>query len=260
MPNAEPDPGATDDPTGSSARGLLRRLAGPLVILLALVAFFALDLDRYFSLDALEEHRDSLRAFVQDHRLAALIAFIATYVAATSISVPGASILTIFGGFLFGLWLGTAAVVTGATLGATVIFLITRTAFGDVLRSRASGFIKRMEEGFREDAFAYLFTLRMIPVVPFWALNIVPGVLGVKLRDYVLATFLGIIPATFVYVSIGNGIDAVFEAGERPTLSGVLLKPEIILPIAGLVLLALLPIVYKRIFSGQAKDLEELSE
>ena len=259
-PAGEPGSGTPPAPA-AGWKGWLRRLAAPLVILAALVTFFASGLNEYFSLAALEQHRDTLRAYVEGNLVLALGAFMLVYAAVVSISFPGASILTIFGGFLFGLWLGTAAVVIGATAGATVIFLATRTALGDLLRSKAGGFIKKLEEGFRDDAFSYLFTLRLIPAFPFWALNIVPGVLGVKLRDYVLATFLGIIPATFVYVSIGNGIDSVFEAGERPTLTGVLLKPEIILPIAGLVVLALIPVAYKRFFrKDAAAKLEGASE
>jgi len=249
--SSEPEPQPGPEPAGKS---VLSRLLPIAVIGAALVAFFGLGLNRYFSLDALEQNRDVLRAFVEANLLLALLAFIGVYAAAVSISVPGASILTIFGGFLFGLWYGTAAVVIGATIGATIIFYVTRTAMGDVLRSKASGFVKRMEEGFREDAFSYLFSLRLIPAVPFWVLNIVPGILGVKARDYILATFLGIIPATFVYVSIGNGIDAVFDAGERPTLSGVLLKPEIILPIAGLAALGLMPVIYKKFFARKKAE------
>ena len=241
-------------------KGLIRRLAAPLAIAAALAAFFGLGLHQYFSLEALEQHRGTLRVFVEENLVLALAAFIGIYIAAVAISFPGASILTIFGGFLFGLWVGTAAVVVGATIGATIIFFVTRTAFGDVLRTRASGFVKKLEEGFREDAFSYLFTLRLIPAVPFWVLNIVPGVLGVKTRDYVLATLLGIIPATFVYVSIGNGIDAVFASGETPTLSGVLLKPEIILPIVGLAVLGLIPVAYKKVFSNKAAKLESAAQ
>ncbi|MEM1106028.1 MAG: TVP38/TMEM64 family protein [Pseudomonadota bacterium] len=243
------DSHAAAEPAPGGGKAIWSRLLPVALVGAGLAAFFGLGLNQYFSLDALEENRDLLSAFVTDNRFIALAAFIGIYAAAVSISVPGASILTIFGGFLFGLWFGTAAVVIGATLGATIIFFITKTALGDVLRGKASGFVKRMEEGFREDAFSYLFSLRLIPAVPFWVLNIVPGVLGVKARDFILATFLGIIPATFVYVSIGNGIDAVFDAGERPTLSGVLLKPEILLPIFGLAALGLMPVIYKKVFA-----------
>ena len=251
---------ATAKADAPAKKSMLSRLAAPLAIAAALAAFFGLGLHEYFSLAALEQHRGALRIFVEENLVLAVAAFITAYTAAVAISFPGASILTIFGGFLFGLWLGTAAVVVGATLGATIIFFVTRTAFGDVLRSRASGFVKKMEEGFREDAFSYLFSLRLIPAVPFWVLNIVPGILGVKTRDYVLATAFGIIPATFVFVSIGNGIDAVFASGETPTLSGVLLKPEIILPIVGLAVLSLIPVAYKKLFANKAAKLESTAQ
>lgn len=244
----------------SGRRGLARRLLPLGVIALALVAFFASGLHRYFSLDALQDNRDALKAFVASNLVAALALFMAVYAAAVAISFPGASILTIFGGFLFGLWTGTAAVVVGATLGATAIFLAAKFALGDMLRSRAGGFVRRLEEGFRQDAFNYLFMLRLIPAVPFWVLNIVPGLLDVKTRDYVLATFLGILPGTFVYVSIGNGIGAVFDAGEEPTLSGILLQPEILLPIAGLVGLAAIPILYRRFAPRRAEKPEGSAE
>ena len=248
------DPQPAAETPAPKKKSLFVRLLPLLVIAGALAAFFGLGLNQYFSLVALEQNRDVLKSYVEGNLAIALLAFIGIYAAAVSISVPGASILTIFGGFLFGLWYGTAAVVIGATIGATIIFYVTRTAMGDVLRDKASGFVKRMEEGFREDAFSYLFSLRLIPAVPFWVLNIVPGILGVKARDYILATFLGIIPATFVYVSIGNGIDAVFDAGEQPTLSGVLFKPEIILPIVGLALLGLMPVIYKKFFASKKTD------
>lgn len=245
--------------TQKSSKSLIGRLIAPAIVLAALIAFFALGLQKYFSLSALEDNRDALRQFVEGNLLLAIFGFIAIYAGAVSISFPGASILTIFGGFLFGLWIGTLAVVTGATIGATIIFLVAKTAMGDMLRSKASGFVKKMEEGFRADALSYLFTLRLIPAVPFWVLNIVPGILGVKLRDYVIATFFGIIPATFVYVSIGNGIDAIFESGETPTLTGVLFKPEIILPIFGLAALALLPVIYKKFFK-KTEQIESVSQ
>lgn len=241
-------------------KGLARRLLPLGVIALALAAFFASGLHRYFSLDALQDNREALKAFVASNLIVALGLFVAVYAAAVAISFPGASILTIFGGFLFGLWIGTGAVVIGATLGATAIFLAAKFALGDMLRSRAGGFVRRLEEGFRKDAFSYLFMLRLIPAVPFWVLNIVPGLLDVKTRDYVLATLLGILPGTFVYVSIGNGIGAVFDAGEEPTLSGILLQPEILLPIAGLVLLAAIPVLYRRLVSAKRNTTQGSAE
>ena len=169
----------------------------------------------------------------------------ALYAAVIALSVPGGAILTIAGGFLFGIAPATLYVVVGATIGATIIFLIARTALGDSLRARAGPRIRRMEEGFRADALSYLLVLRLIPIFPFWLVNIVPAFLGVPLRTYVLGTFVGIIPGSFVYASVGNGLGAVFEAGQTPDL-GIIFKPEILLPIVGLAALALLPVAYRR--------------
>ena len=149
--------------------------------------------------------------------------------------------LTIAGGFLFGTWLGTLCAVVGATLGATGIFLATRAGLGG-LAQRAGPLVGKLEAGFRADAFNYLLVLRLVFIVPFWLVNLVPALVGVRLPTFILATFLEIIPGTFVYASFGNGLGSV--VGE-PGL-GVLLRPSVIGPIIGLVILALVPVGYKR--------------
>lgn len=234
-------------------QSLLRRAAPLAVIAAALALFFALGLNRYFTLDALRENREDLRAWVDASPLLAVGLFMLVYAAAVAISFPGATILTVFGGYLFGLWPGVPAIVVAATLGATLIFLAAKTALGDLLKKRASGFVKRMEQGFRENELNYMFVLRLIPVFPFWAINIAAGVLGVSLRNFLIGTFFGIIPGAFVYASIGNAAGAAFDAGESVTLGGILLKPEILLPIAGLAALALLPVILKRVNRQAAK-------
>jgi uncharacterized membrane protein YdjX (TVP38/TMEM64 family) len=218
----------------------------PLVLLAAgLVAFFALGLQRYVTFETLAHHRETLLAWVADHGLTAPLAYIAAYILAVAFSLPGGALLTITGGFLFGSVLGTACAVVGASIGATIVFLATRTAFGDLLRAKAGPAIQRMEEGFRRDAFSYLLVLRLVPLFPFFLVNLVPAFLGVKLRTYVAATILGIIPATFVFASVGNGLGAVFDAGHDPDIAGVLLKPSILVPILGLAVLALIPVAYR---------------
>jgi uncharacterized membrane protein YdjX (TVP38/TMEM64 family) len=225
----------------------------PLAALALIVALvFALDLDRYVSFETLRAHREQLLAFVQHHPLAAPLLFVCLYAALIALSIPGGAIMTIAGGFLFGTLLGTALVLVGATTGATVVFLIARSALGDVLRARAGPRIRRMEEGFRRDAFSYLLVLRLIPIFPFWLVNIVPAVLGVSLGVYVLGTFIGIIPGSLVYASVGNGLGAVFEAGGTPDL-GIIFSHEILLPIVGLAVLALLPVAYRHLRSRQSK-------
>lgn len=224
----------------------MQRFALPAVILVALIGFFALGLHRYFTLDALRDNRDALRTWVEADPVLAMAIFVAAYAAAVAISFPGASILTIFGGFLFGLWPGTPLIVVAATIGATIVFFAAKTALGDMLSKKAGGFAARMEKGFREGELSYMFILRLAPVFPFWAVNIASGLMNVSLRNFLIGTFFGIIPGSFVYASIGAGAGATLDAGGDISLAGVLLKPETLTPIIGLIVLALIPVFLKR--------------
>lgn len=227
-------------------RGALARFLPVIVIVAAFAAFFALGLDRYLSFAVLKQHRETLAVFVADHRILAALAFIAIYAASTAVSLPGGAVLTLAGGFLFGIVAGSIYVVIGATLGATGVFLAARTAVGDSLRRRAGPAIRRMEEGFRDHAMSYLLFLRLVPLFPFWLVNLVPAFLGVPLGVYVIGTFIGIIPGSIVFASVGNGLGAVFDAGRVPDLA-IVFRPEILLPILGLAALALVPVIYRRI-------------
>lgn len=250
--DAMPERDAHDPMLGAAQKASpIRRLAPLAVLLLAIAAVFAFGLDDYVSFDVLRRHRAALLEFVDRHAVVAPLLYVLVYALAIALSIPGGAVLTIAGGFLFGVLFGTFLVVIGATLGATAIFLIARTALGDVLRARAGPRVRRMEEGFREDAFNYLLFVRLIPVFPFWLVNIVPAFLGVPLRTYVLATFVGIIPGSLVYASVGNGLGAVFDTGGEPDL-GIIFRPEIILPIVGLAILALLPVAYRKLRARQA--------
>ena len=216
---------------------------------LALLAIFAavifgLDLHQYLSFSALREHRASLTAFVTEHAVIAALLYIAIYAIATAISIPGATVLSIAGGFLFGAWLGGVYVAIGATLGATALFLIAKTALGETLRTKAGPWLEKMASGFQDNAFNYLLVLRLIPLFPFFIVNLVPAVLGIKLSTYVLATALGILPGVFVFTFTGAGIGSVFDSGEEFSPSQIL-TPEIITALVGLGLLALLPVGYK---------------
>jgi uncharacterized membrane protein YdjX (TVP38/TMEM64 family) len=242
------EPPANLPPTRRTAA--IRRLAPLAVLLLAIGAFFALGLHDYLSFEALRAHREELLALVERHPLLAPFAFTGLYAAVIALSVPGGAILTIAGGFLFGLAPATLYVLVGATAGATIVFLIARSALGETLRAKAGPRIRRMEEGFRADALSYLLVLRLIPLFPFWLVNIVPAFLGVPVRTYVLGTFIGIIPGSFVYASVGNGLGAVFEAGGTPDL-GIIFEPAILLPIVGLAVLALLPVAYRKVRVGK---------
>jgi uncharacterized membrane protein YdjX (TVP38/TMEM64 family) len=233
------------DRPGVARSSALRRLAPLAILLAAIAAFFAFGLHHYLSFETLRQHREELLELVDQRPLLAPLAFMAVYAAVIALSVPGGAVLTITGGFLFGILAGGLYVVIAATIGATIVFLIAKTALGDALRAKAGPRIRRMEEGFRKDALSYLLVLRLIPLFPFWLVNIVPAFLGVPVRTYVLGTAIGIIPGSLVYASVGNGLGAVFDAGQTPDL-GIIFKPAILLPIVGLAVLALLPIAYRR--------------
>lgn len=251
MPDSRPSgssavaPRATDSAKQGTAA--LKRWLPAFLIVAALAAFFALDLDRFFTIEALRQNRELLRAQVEANFALAAIAFVLVYAAATAISFPGAAALTIFGGFLFGPLTGTSAVIVAATAGAFVVYTVARTSFGAALRRRASGFLARMEAGFKENELSYMFLLRLVPIFPFWAINIAAGILGVRARNFLIGTFFGMIPGTFVYVSIGHGLGSVFDSGRDVTLSGVLFRPETLVPILGLATLAAAPIVFKKL-------------
>jgi uncharacterized membrane protein YdjX (TVP38/TMEM64 family) len=237
--------------SGTAAAPPPRRLARflPVLVLAAgLAAFFAFGLHKYVGFEQIKQHRDALKGWVEAWGLAAALVFALGYAAMTAFSIPGGAVATITGGFLFGLWLGTASAVVGATIGAIAVFLAARTAFGDALRRKAGPALRRMEDGFKQDAFSYLLVLRLVPLFPFWLVNLVPALLGVRLGPYAAATAIGIIPGTFVYASVGNGLDALFREGMTPDL-GIVFQPSILLPILGLALLALIPVVYKRLKS-----------
>jgi uncharacterized membrane protein YdjX (TVP38/TMEM64 family) len=215
------------------------------------VAFFALGLDRYLTFDELRRNRETLTGFVAAMPVLSVALFVLVYTVAVSLSVPGAVVLTLAGGFLFGIWEGTAAVVVGATAGATVLFLAARFVLGDVLRAKAGPWLSKMEAGFNEDALSYLLVLRLIPAFPFFIVNLVPAFLGVSLRTFVIATFLGIIPGTFVFASIGAGLGSTFDSAQELSLKGAL-TPQVITALVGLALLSLLPVVYKKIKARRA--------
>lgn len=225
----------------------LTRLLPLLVLGGGLVAFFALGLNKYLTLDLLKENREVLKSWVHDHKTEAVLMFILAYIVVAAFSLPLGALFSIAGGFLFGSVFGAMWIVIGATIGATILFLIAKTALGEPLRQRFAAQIKGMEEGFKANAFSYLMLLRVVPLFPFWLVNLAPAFLGVSAVTFVITTFLGIIPGSFVFASIGNGLNALFEAGETPDLSlmALLSRPDFYIPIVGLAVLSLIPIVYR---------------
>jgi uncharacterized membrane protein YdjX (TVP38/TMEM64 family) len=221
-----------------------KRLA-PLLVLLALVAAaFVFRLDKYLTLDALRDNRAVLAAFVQSYGVIAPLGFVLVYAAVVALSLPGATIMTLTGGFLFGVSLGAAVNVIGATAGASLLFLIARSAFDDALRARAGPFLGRLADGFRKDAFSYLLFLRLVPAFPFWAVNLAPALLGMRFPPFVAATALGIIPGTTVFSAFGASLGQLFDAGAEVRLKDVF-SPTLIAALIGLGFLSLLPVVMR---------------
>lgn len=239
---------------GVKPPSLTRRLAPVAALAAGAALFFALGLQRYVSFDALREHRSELMTFVAEHAALAPAFFVALYAAATALSLPGGLVLSVTGGFLFGSVYGTGLVVVGATAGAVCVFLVARTAFGNVLRRRLNGgALERMAEGFRENAFSYLLVLRLVPLFPFFVVNLAPAFLGVSLRTYALATSIGIVPGAFVFASVGAGLGDVFDMGGTFSAAG-LLTPKIMTALVGLAVLSLAPVAYKRFKAGRGLE------
>lgn len=213
-----------------------------LLVAVLLLAVFGPDNQTVFAM--LRSHRESLLVLVADYGVIADLAFMVIYAVAIAFSIPGGAMMTLVGGFLFGPLRTTIYVVFAATIGATALFLIARTAVGDRLRSRAGPWMAKMESGFQDNAMSYLLVLRLVPLFPFFVVNLVPAFLGVRLRTYVIGTFFGIIPGTFVFALAGGGLGKALEASADFDIAMVL-TPEILAALAGLAVLALVPVAYK---------------
>ncbi len=255
----EPSPAAAADAKPRlSARRLLPLLA--MVVVSAVV--IAMGWHRHLSFETLVRHHQDLQDVIARHRLGALAAYVALYIAVVALSVPGGIFLTMAGGLLFGVVVGGIAALVGATIGAVGIFLIAKSALGEHLVRRAGPLAASLADGFRADAFSYLLFLRLVPIFPFWLVNLVPALAGVRLATFAAATALGIIPGTFAFAFVGAGLDSVIvaqEAAYRACLAAgrpdcrldfqlkSALTPELLGGLIALGLVALIPVVVKRL-------------
>ena len=225
---------------------------------LALAAILAVALLRWFgvtdhlSLDTLKTHRGTLSAWVAESIVLASLVDVLVYTVVVTFSLPGAVFLTLSGGFLFGTVLGTALTVTGATIGATFVFLFAKSLFGENALDRFGRPAARLAEGIRRNAGSYLLVLRLVPLFPFFLVNLVPAFIGVPIATYVMTTFFGIIPGTIVFSLAGAGLGSVLDQGGAVTL-GSILTPEIIAGLVGLALLSLAAIPLRKRIEGGAK-------
>ena len=231
---SHPPTTSTDSP--GSFRGKI--LIG-CVLLAGLGAFFYFDLGLYLSLDALKANRDTLLAYTSSHYVMAVAVFILVYILQTAFSLPGGAILTLTGGFLFGSLMGTLFVNIGATAGATLAFLAAGYLLRDWVEQKFGDRLGPIQEGFANNAFSYLMTLRLIPAFPFFLVNLVSGLTRVSVGTYVLATSIGIIPGSFVFAFAGR------QLGTINSLSQIA-SPPVLLAFTLLGVLALMPVAYRK--------------
>lgn len=217
----------------------------PLSLLLFLVVVaWASGLTEAINLETIKSHRDSLQDSVSSAPVASILLFISVYAASVALSLPIATFLTLLGGFLFGLWAGTAAIVIGATSGATVLFLVTRSSVGDTLRTKAGSLYNRISDNMERNAVGYMLFMRLVPLFPFFLVNIVPALFNVRLSAYILTTLVGIVPGTLVYANAGKQLGTIETLGD-------LASTQTLLAFTLLGVFALIPGIYKQLKNGK---------
>ncbi len=222
----------------------VRRLWPLVLMALGAALFFLFGGDELLSLESLQRLHGQLAAFVAEHYVRAVLAFMLVYVAVVALSIPGGTVLTLAGGFMFGVLPATCYIVVAATGGAVIVFLAARSALGEILRARAGPWLCKLSAGFQRDAWSYMLILRLVPLFPFFVVNLVPAFLGVSLTCFAISTFFGIMPATFVYAALGNGLgDALRSGGDLQAA----ISPSAVGGVLGLAVLAALPLLYRRL-------------
>ena len=251
-------------PEAGGKAGTLKRYLPLATIVAAAGLIFAMGWHHYLSIESLAANKDTLVSYVADHYLLAILGFAVTYILVVALSLPVASFLTIFGGLLFGAAVCGTVVVFSATIGALIVFLAARSSLGETLKDRAGPWLAKLQDGFNDNAMSYLLFLRLVPVFPFWLVNIAPALLGVRASTFAIGTLLGIIPGTFAFAFVGAGLGSVIDAqahAHQDCLtkhgtdsatcvfsldSSALLTPELLIAFAALGVVALIPVVLKK--------------
>ena len=224
----------------------LFRLTPLILVIVGIWLAFHFGLNQYLSFEAIKTHKALLLTWINTHYFSSVLFFMLAYIVVVALSIPGAVFLTLTAGFLFGSVLGTVYVVVAATIGATCIFLIVQFSLGQWLAEKNGTWVAKMQHGFQENALQYLLFLRLVPLFPFPVVNVVPGILNIKKSTYVIGTFFGIMPGSFVYAWLGHGLGYAFSTGQAPNLS-IIFEPPVFWPLVGLAALSLIPIAYKRL-------------
>ncbi len=223
----------------------LRRL--PILVILTTAVIGAVALCDELSFESLSRNRETLLAFRDAHYLWAVLAFVAAYVAIVALSLPGATLASLTGGFLFGLFPGVLYVVLAAGTGAVLVFLAARAGFGEAVMRRletAGDRIARLQAGLRENEWSVLLLMRFLPLVPFFIANLLPALVGTSLWRFAVTTYIGIIPGALILTSVGSGLGEVFARGAAPDL-GIIFTPPVLLPLLGLATLVALPMIVR---------------
>jgi uncharacterized membrane protein YdjX (TVP38/TMEM64 family) len=235
----------------------------PLLALAGLIALaYAFGFEKYFSLAAIAENHTALETYVRDHLIFAVLIYSAVYIGVVALSLPGAGILSIVGGFVFGWALSGTVTIFAATIGAIIVFQIVKTSLGATVAERAGPFVRKLSAGFADDAFNYLLFLRLVPAFPFFAINAVAGLVRVDLRTYALATLIGIIPGSYAFAWLGRGLGSIIEAQTKAhdvcvadkglancpfeISAASLITPQLLIALAVLGVVSLIPVILKK--------------
>jgi uncharacterized membrane protein YdjX (TVP38/TMEM64 family) len=225
---------------------LLKRFGPAVLVVAALIAALASGVMHHLSLHELGERRETIMALDHAHPVLSVLAYVGLYILVVALSLPAALPMTLAGGLFFGPWVGGLAAAIGCTLGGAIVYLACRTAAGDVLRRAAGPRVAQIEDGVRRDAFFYIMTLRLLPVMPFGLTTLALGFLEIPVLTFTAATFIGIAPLSFIYARLGWGLNAAFASHRRLNLHS-LLQPPILIALAALALLSLSPIIIRRL-------------
>ena len=221
-----------------------------LILLVSILVWYS-NLYKYFNFETLKMYQKSTEIFVDNNLILSILIYSILYILIVGFSLPIATFMTLLGGFFFGQWLGSSFTVLSATVGASILFLSAKMASEDFISKKAGGFLKKMQGGFKDNAFSYLLTLRLIPIFPFLIINLACAFFQIPLRTFFWATLIGIIPGTFIYVSMGVALKEVIQ--KEDFQANIILEPKIFLALIGLGLLSLFPIVYKYVNKKRAK-------
>ncbi len=209
-----------------------------LAVLIAVIVVWQSGVLGFVNLESIQAHRKDLLGYVTDKPFISILVFMGAYIACVALSLPIATLLTLLGGFLFGPWIGTLVIVTSATMGATILFLVAKTSFGEALRQKAGPLYDKVSNNMKDNAVGYMLFMRLVPLFPFFLVNIVPAIFNVRILPFVVTTFIGIIPGSFVYANFGRELGSINSVSDLASI-------QTVVAFSLLGFFALIPTIYK---------------